>query len=123
MQLKNLSKLAIDKSRKIEIICRNRPIYYFNNFSLTKSIENFCNSFSFDVSDVYQIKQGGDITIYIDDELVFTGIVESISHNQSSNSNSYTISGRDKTAELIDSYIIPKQYKQNDFLKLYLVAY
>lgn len=102
----------------VVINCNNKPINNFNNFSLTKSIENFCNSFSFDVSNINNIKQGSDITIYINNELAFTGAVESISHNQSSNSNSYTISGRDKTAELIDSYIIPKQYKQNDFLKL-----
>ncbi len=109
-------------SDKVEIYCNGILFNEFNDFALNKSIENFCGSFSFTITqstaDKVKIRQGADIVIYIANELVFTGLVEAIEHNQAFNQHNLTISGRDKTAELIDSYILPKQYKQNDFIKL-----
>jgi prophage tail gpP-like protein len=109
-------------SDKVEISCNGIVINQVNDFTLNKSIENFCGSFSFTITqstaDKVKIRQGANVVIYIADELVFTGLVEAIEHNQGFNQHSLTVSGRDKTAELIDSYILPKQYKQNDFLKL-----
>jgi prophage tail gpP-like protein len=109
-------------SDKVEISCNGIVINQVNDFTLNKSIENFCGSFSFTITqstvNKVKIRQGADIVIYIAGELVFTGLVEAIEHNQGFNQHSLAISGRDKTAELIDSYILPKQYKQNDFLKL-----
>ena len=109
-------------SNKVEIFCNDNLIESFNDFSLTKSIENFCNSFSFTITnkmanDIF-LAEGSRIRISIADENQFAGLVESINHSQTSNSHSITVQGRDKTGELIDSYIIAKQYKQNDFLKL-----
>ena len=107
---------------KVLIFCNGLLIENFIDFSLDKSIENFCNSFSFTTTQQMlsdkSIKQGSKIKIEIADELVFTGNVGLIQNNQELNSHSITVSGRDKTGELINSSILPKQYKQNDFKKL-----
>jgi len=110
------------QSNKVKIFCNYNLIDSFNDFSLTKSIENFCNSFSFTITNKMandiSLAEGSRIKISIAGENQFTGLVESINHSQTSNSHSITVQGRDKTGELIDSYIIAKQYKQNNFLKL-----
>jgi prophage tail gpP-like protein len=112
----------LNNSDKVKITCDGDLCEKFINFSLEKSIENFCGSFSFTITQSTAnrlgVRQGSRIVIDIADETVFTGLVEAIEHNQGFNQHSITISGRDKTAELIDSYILPKQYKQNDFIKL-----
>ncbi len=112
----------MNKSRQITIEIDGFDIDYFDNFSLNKSIENFCNNFSFTTNskiiNTFSIKQGDKVVIKIADELVFTGNIENISHSQDDNENSYTIGGRDKTGELLDSYAIPKKYRQNNISKL-----
>ena len=109
-------------SSKVEISCNGIVFDEFDDFSLNKSIEAFCSYFSFTIcqriANNVGITKGAKITITIENELVFTGFIENIENSQDYNQHYLTISGRDKTAELIDSYILPKQYKQNDFLKL-----
>lgn len=109
-------------SSKVEISCNGIIFDEFDDFSLNKSIEAFCSYFSFTVcqriANNVGITKGAKITITIEKELVFTGFIENIENSQDFNQHYLTISGRDKTAEIIDSYILPKQYKQNDFLKL-----
>ncbi len=94
----------------------------FLDFSLSKSIENFCNSFSINITqktaNFIGLIKGSSIKIEINQELVFSGYVEGIDITQSLTEHYLTLSGRDKAGEIIDSDIIPKQYKQNDFLKL-----
>ena len=107
---------------KIKIEIDGTILEKYFDFCLNKSIESFCNSFSFSISqktaDLLEIQQYSVVQITIEKELVFTGFVESIDITQNLDNYYLSISGRDKASEILDSYIIPKQYKQNDFLKL-----
>ena len=94
-------------SSKVEISCNGIVFDEFDDFSLNKSIEAFCSYFSFTIcqriANNVGITKGAKISITIENELVFTGLIENIENSQDYNQHYLTISGRDKTAELVDS--------------------
>ena len=95
---------------KIKIEIDGTILEKYFDFSLNKSIENFCNSFSFSISqktaDLLEIQQYSVVRITIENELVFTGFVESIDITQNLDNYYLSISGRDKASDILDSYII-----------------
>ncbi len=94
----------------------------FIEASITHSIENFARSFSLSIvqSDEFNlaIKLQDEIVIYIDDIKILTGYVEVLTKQGGADGISYSIEGRSKTGDLIDSSINRKTYKQKDFKKL-----
>ena len=89
---------------KVLIFCDGLLIENFIDFSLDKSIENFCNSFSFTITQQMlsdkNVKQGSKIKIEIADELVFTGNVGLIQNNQDFYSQSPYARSRQLATEL-----------------------
>ena len=94
--------------------------------TVSKSIENLCGSFDFSTTVkesaglVIQndLKAQDEVKIFIDDTLILTGNIESLSISYSTSDHSIRVSGRDKTGDLIDSSIVQKNYKQTNFIKL-----
>jgi prophage tail gpP-like protein len=98
----------------------------WKSVSISKSIENLSGQFSFtsSVNELFinnerfienPIKAQDEARIFIDDELIISGTVESLDINYDSSSHTINVSGRDKTGDLIDSSIIQNSYKLRDF--------
>ena len=89
-------------------------------------MENFSSSFSFSTTvkenslGVIQnnLKLGQQARVFIDENLVITGYIESLDISYSAGSHSINVSGRDIGGDLIDSSIRQKSYIQRDFFKL-----
>lgn len=83
------------------------PFGNFKSFSVNRSIETLCGSFSFTASDadrkVFPIKLGSRVKATVNDVPILTGFVESISPAISIDSHDVQIQGRDITADLVDS--------------------
>lgn len=81
----------------------------FTEIEVTKSMENFCGSFSFKASSQGRIKVpfpvGSSCRILVDTVPVITGIIDKIDVGYSGSSHSISISGRDKTSDVLDSTI------------------
>lgn len=82
----------------------------YDNFvsaSCNLNLDALSNSFNFEaaVTDgrALPFKGGEECKIYVDDEPVLTGYIEIVQVNYSSDEHTVTISGRDKTADIVDS--------------------
>ena len=80
-----------------------------------RSIESFCGSFSVDLKANTQCKLNDEVEIFSEDKKVMTAIIEDISQPRDKSNFIISIRGRDKTGELIDSYMKPKQYRQKNW--------
>ena len=107
----------------------------FTDISIERSIEKMSAQFSFTTTVREQgqdlvdgdlelrlisnpLKVQTEISVFIDDNLILTGRIESLSVNYNPSTHTIQVSGRDKTAILIKSSIIQKQYKERDFARL-----
>lgn len=111
----------------------------FTDISVTRSIENFANQFSFSttvregstqaddlgftrISSIKRIQNDlmvqDEVRVFIDDNLILTGFIEDLNISYDAGSHSISVSGRDKTGDLIDSSTQKKVYTQLDFIKL-----
>ena len=77
--------------------------------TVTSSIENLCNEFSFATSPGINakipIRIGDSCEVYADKELVLTGFIEAIRGSGSNTSQRLMVQGRDLTCDLADSHI------------------
>jgi len=80
--------------------------------TVTKSLDNMCGTFSFTASAVvgkpFPIQQRTQCKIIINDVSVINGWVEKISVQLESDEHEVTISGRDRTNDVIDSQLSQK---------------
>jgi prophage tail gpP-like protein len=98
----------------------------FTDIGVNGALENFSSSFSFSTTvkenslGVIQnnLKLGQQARVFIDENLVITGYIESLDISYSAGSHSINVSGRDIGGDLIDSSIRQKSYIQRDFFKL-----
>jgi prophage tail gpP-like protein len=101
----------------------------WQSVNVSKSIEHLSGQFSFEssVKEVFlnnqrfienPIKAQDEARIFIDDNLIITGTVEELNIAYSSDSHGISVSGRDKTGDLIDSSAIQKSYNINNFPNL-----
>jgi len=82
----------------------------WKDVTVTKSIEDFCGSFSFtatqvDMSKEFPIQRRKLCRIYINGVKVISGRVEKISPSHSAKDHIISISGRDLTCDIVDSRI------------------
>lgn len=98
----------------------------WTDVSASKSIESLAGQFRFSTT-VKQTEAGiiqndlkvqDEVKVYVGDVKFLTGFIEDLTVEYSADSHSITVAGRDKLADLIDSSIIQKQYKQTNFIKL-----
>lgn len=98
----------------------------FTDINVSRSIENLSGQFSFSTTVkenselVIQndLKVQDEVRVYIDDNLVLTGYIEQLNISYSGSDHSISVSGRDKTGDLIDSSAKPIKYIQTNFIKL-----
>lgn len=89
--------------------------------SVKKSIENLCGSFSF-ISTAskefpFPVKQGQNCRIFVNDILFLTGWIEKIRVKLSKDSHTITVSGRDRTNDVVDSQMSHIDFNSNSTLK------
>jgi len=92
----------------IEIVVNGTPYTDFVNASVTMSLETMANDFSFvasAVSDFPPLAQGDAVQITVDSETVLTGYIDEVSGRDTEGDHLITYTGRDRTGDLIDSYI------------------
>jgi prophage tail gpP-like protein len=98
----------------------------WTSVNVSKSIENLSGQFSFEssVREVFlnnerfienPIKAQDEARIFIDDNVIITGTVEALNISYSKDNHGISVSGRDKTGDLIDSSAIQKTYNINSF--------
>jgi prophage tail gpP-like protein len=98
----------------------------FTDVGVNSALENFSSSFSFSTTvkenslGIIQndLKLGQQARVFVGDDLVVTGFIESLDISYSAGSHSINVSGRDIGGDLIDSSIRQKSYIQRDFFKL-----
>jgi len=98
----------------------------FTDVGVNGALENFSSSFSFSTTvkesslGVIQndLKLGQQARVFVGEDLVITGFIESLDISYSADSHSINVSGRDIGGDLIDSSIRQRSYIQRDFFKL-----
>jgi len=79
----------------------------WENIRVTRSIESFLGEFSFQGSYIigkeFPIKVNDSCKIHINDILVLTGYVETTKITENENTHMITVSGRDRTADIMDN--------------------
>lgn len=92
----------------------------WEEISITKSLEAIAGAFSltiankwFNLDDYLEIEYGDACTLKIDKETIITGYVDRVSAGLSPSGRRLSVSGRDKTGDLVDcSAVGPRQYKR-----------
>jgi prophage tail gpP-like protein len=85
----------------------------FTDISVFRSVEAISGSFSFSATNddvtLFPIEAGDACRVFIDNEGVIDGFVESLQVSYDAGTHSIATSGRDKTADVIDSSVIGKK--------------
>jgi len=93
----------------IYIVINNVSYSNFLSINISRSLETIANQFTITLSlesiAKLPFKLGDSVSIYFDKTPLITGYVEVLSATYSTNTHYATISGRDKTADIIDSSI------------------
>ena len=81
----------------------------WTELSVRRQLDGLCGSFGFGMADVWgingqliQLQPGLSVRIYIGDEQVLSGWIDSVTPSISSDQHSLTVSGRDRTCDLVD---------------------
>lgn len=107
----------------------NQKFKGFKTVSVTKSLENFVDTFNITISTKEKIvnnqrvpqnliKVQDTIRILIDNNLILTGFVDQLSISYDANNHETTIAGRSKTSDLVDSNMRQISYNLRDFKQL-----
>jgi prophage tail gpP-like protein len=113
-------------SNQITVLIDNEKFEGFTDISLERTMETVASSFTLsttikeedDRTILNPLKVQSEVKILIDDELWLTGKIENVSVSYDESSHGIQAVGRDKTADLLDSSIIQKQYTERNFIKL-----
>jgi len=83
----------------------------WESVSVTKTIETLCGSFNFDGSFTkgkdFPIKVNNECKIYVNDTVVINGFVEKAKVSIDASTHRLSISGRDRTCDLVDNTLSP----------------
>lgn len=79
-------------------------------FSISKSLETISGAFALSITDkwdskIWPIKAGDECELFINEDKLISGYVDSVQTSVSKDDRVIEISGRDKTADLVDSSI------------------
>ena len=79
------------------------------SISVNRSIRNMVNEFSIETSanamENLPVRTGNTVVIYADGNIIFNGFVDRISMNNSRDSHSLSVQGRERTQDLLDSTV------------------
>jgi len=101
----------------------------FTSITVFKSMHALSGAFEFEATSRYPesfpIKQGQECVVYVNNQKVVSGYIESITRTINAHSHIITIKGRDKTADILDSSIyknieVLRSIKLEDLIRLIL---
>jgi len=82
----------------------------FTSISVFRSIETISGSFSFAATtaagSVFPIKAGNSCSVFVDNNQVINGYIDSVDISYDSATHTISIRGRDKTCDLVDSSLV-----------------
>lgn len=97
------------------LIINGRQFGGWKGISVKRSMEALCGSFELNVTDrwgvqgeQWQIKEGDECTVVIDGTTLITGYVDSRRIGYQKQGHTFTVTGRDKAADLVDSSAVLK---------------
>lgn len=103
----------------IQIRVNGQVYENFISASVSSSLKTLSGSFSLAVSanerELLPIKMSDTIEILIDDNVVLSGYLDKLSGDHSSSSHTISLTGRDKTADIIDSTVSSKKEYKGPF--------
>lgn len=99
----------------ISLEVNNQTYSNFLSYSIEKDIENLCGTFSLEISASDEfgdlpITPNDAIRVTIDGEPVITGYVDEMTIDYSAESHTISLTGRDKTADFVDSKLDSKTF-------------
>lgn len=94
----------------ISVLVKGNVYTGWKGLACTRSIESPAGSFSVQVSDVdpWPIAPGDECTVKLDGEQVIKGYVDKVDVDIAPDSHTYTVSGRDKSADMVDCSVDSK---------------
>lgn len=96
-----------DNSIVIEIDGKNLTDYIDGSVNI--QLDQFCNSFNFTTTKTlvgeYNIFPEDECRIFINDKIAMTGVIDSVSPSEDADSSTISVSGRDRTCDVVDSYL------------------
>lgn len=100
---------------KIELYLNEHIFSGWTRLSVFRSLESMSGQFDLGIAirpedDVSQIKPGSKIQLKMNGQTVITGYLDSLSQSISGESKEISVSGRDKTADLVDCSVIHQSY-------------
>lgn len=94
-------------SERVLLEIAGKRFDFWKTIKVTKSIDNFCGTFFFTSSALqnnkFPVKQGDSCRVIIENTPIMTGWVEKISVRLDADSHTITVSGRDRTNDVLDS--------------------
>lgn len=94
---------------RIKILIDNSEYSGWKNFTFRKGLGTLAHQFSFSIPDKWEplgfpvlFNEGDPVQIFIDDTKISTGYIDDVGINESSKSHGVTVTGRSKTADLVD---------------------
>ncbi|HDX1124360.1 phage tail protein [Pasteurella canis] len=100
---------------KIELYLNEHIFSGWTRLSVFRSLESMSGQFDLGIAirpedDISQIKPGSKIQLKMNGQTVITGYLDSLSQSISGESKEISVSGRDKTADLVDCSVIHQSY-------------
>jgi len=92
----------------------------WKQISLRRSMESIADIFELGVSDIWlddykKIKSGMPCTLWFGDDLMLTGYIDSVQPSYDATTHSVTLSGRAKTADLVDCSLPLNEEQRNQY--------
>ncbi len=102
----------------IQLIVNGKYYEAWKTVSVTHSIENLAGSFSLEIANMiepYEILAGDECVLKVGNDTLITGYIDSKTLRLDANSSAINIQGRDKSGDLVDCSVKPKQWQNLSF--------
>jgi len=93
----------------VRIEIDSREFEGWKRVAVSRTVESLCGTFELELSDKLQAGTGWDlvpnraVTVYVGGQQVMSGLIDRLSVSKTTDRTGMTISGRDKTADLVDA--------------------
>lgn len=101
---------------KIQLNLNGTAYTGWKKLSVVRSLEAMAGRFDVEATDKqpFPIERGGEVEVLLYDQPVITGYTDVLSVDVDSTENTLTISGRDKTADLVDAAALVRSQEMNN---------
>jgi prophage tail gpP-like protein len=102
----------------IQLIVNNKLYDSWLSVTVNHSIENLAGSFSLEIAnmlDAWEITAGDECVLKFGKDVLISGYIDSKTLRLEANSTAINVQGRDKTGDLVDCSVKPKQWQNLSF--------